>query len=158
MGGCYWDYFVPYESDVNAALQKLRDEVFRTKQYSSSGLMSEDSNADSESFDDENSESPATIEDLLQQEGESGTNSILDITHISQAPEFASVSLMPAQMLRKIFGTDKPTREMVEAKRGYPELTDDNPLLEEGWQGTFFTVYRGTEPDQIYFVGSSGDH
>jgi len=150
MGGCFWDYFVPYEDDVSAALGKLREDVFRKKEYVSSSDIEGDS--------DLGDETPATIEELLQRESESGTNSILDITHVSGEPEFAAVSPMPPEMLREIFGSDKPTREMVEAKRGEPELTDDNPLACEGWQGTYFTVYRGGTADEIYFVGSSGDH
>jgi hypothetical protein len=157
MGGCFWDYFVPYENDVGSALQKLRAEVFRTKQYSSAAITSEGIEEDPD-LEEEHSKPPATIEDLLTQEAESGTNSILDITHISVEPEFAAVIPMPLQMVQEIFGTDKPTREMVEAKRGDPELTDDNPLAYEGWQGTYFTVYRDGKPDEIYFVGSSGDH
>ena len=39
MGGCFWDYFVPYQDDVSAALQKLRNEVFRAGQYSSSNSL-----------------------------------------------------------------------------------------------------------------------
>jgi hypothetical protein len=150
MGGCFWDYFVPYEDDVSAALRKLREEVFRTKQYVSSNSLEDDSELDDEA--------PGTIEELLEQESESGTNSILDITHVSAEPEFAAVSPMPPEMLRQIFGSEQPTHEMVEAKRGLPELSDDNPLAYEGWQGAYFTVYRNGTPDEIYFVGSSGDH
>ena len=142
MGGAYWDYFVPYTNDINEALQRLREQVFREGSYSCS----------------DPDDKPETIEELLEQEGESGTNSILDITHVSDEPEFAAITPMPAESLLEIFGTEKPTHEMVESKRGHPELTDDNPLANEGWQGAYITVYRGGKPDEIYFVGSSGDH
>ena len=77
---------------------------------------------------------------------------------MSEEPEFAAVTPMSPERIREIFGTDQPTRQMVERKRGYPELTEDNPLANEGWQGAFFTVYADGEPLEIYFVGSSGDH
>ena len=64
---------------------------------------------------------------------------------------------MPVERIREIFGTDKPTRPMVEGKIGYPELADDDPVIMEGWQGYYFTVYRDGKPDEIFFVGSSGD-
>ncbi len=161
MGGCWWDYFVPYESDVEHALQSLREEVFRTGRYqhmtyefSAAAIASEPELADEESVTP-----PGSIEELLEQEAESGTNSILDITHISAKPEFASLCPMPVEQIRQIFGTEKPTRAMVEAKRSASyDLMDENSLINEGWMGAYFTVYKDESPHELYFVGSSGDH
>jgi hypothetical protein len=160
MGGCFWDYFVPYDDDVGTALQKLRNEVFRTGKYSHSRIDPSDEDLEElpDLAEEEPVKEPESIEELLEQEAENGTNSILDITHVSEEPEFSAVSPMPPERIYEIFGTEKPTREMVEGKRGYPELTDENPLANEGWRGAYFTVYRDGKPDEIYFVGSSGDH
>ncbi|MGN6556357.1 MAG: hypothetical protein ACTHLW_21810 [Verrucomicrobiota bacterium] len=105
----------------------------------------------------ETEKTPETIEELLEMRAESGTSSILDMTHVSEEPEFGAVCPMPVERVREIFGTDKPTRKMVESKVGYPELADDDPVIMEGWQGCYFTVYRDGKPHEIFFVGSSGD-
>lgn len=105
----------------------------------------------------EDEKKPETIEELLEMRAESGTSSILNITHVSDEPEFCAVSPMPVERVREIFGTDKPTRKMVESKVGCPELADDDPVIMEGWQGYYFTVYRDGRPHEIFFVGSSGD-
>ena len=33
MGASGWDYFVPYEADISAALQRLREDVFARGDY-----------------------------------------------------------------------------------------------------------------------------
>jgi hypothetical protein len=104
----------------------------------------------------EQANKPATIDELLEEQGESGTHSILDIQRVSDTPEFGAVSPMPAERLLKIFGTDKPTRKMVESKLGDVDLMED-PLVSERWHGVYFTVYRNDKPDEIFFIGTSGD-
>jgi len=102
------------------------------------------------------SKKPQTIEELLAEQGESGTHSILDIDRVSTGPEFGACTLMPTERLREIFGTDKPTRNMVENKLGNHELVED-PLVSQRWQGVYFIVYRDEERDEIFFMGTSGD-
>ena len=156
MGGRLWHYFVPHEDDVAAALDRLRAEEFRQGRYERFIPSAEDIEELPE-LAEEDSQKPDTIEELLSETAESGTSSILDITHISDEPEFGAISPMPAERIREIFGTDKPTRKMVESKIGYPELADDDPVIMEGWQGYFFTVYLDGKPHELFFVGSSGD-
>jgi hypothetical protein len=38
MGGQPWDYFVPYEPSVEAALEKLRQKVFASGQFNGGEL------------------------------------------------------------------------------------------------------------------------
>jgi hypothetical protein len=102
------------------------------------------------------SKKPRTIRALLKEQGESGTHSILDIERVAARPQSGAVSPMPAKRLKEIFGTDRPTHEMVEALRGACELFED-PLVVEGWQGVYFTVYRHGKPDELFFIGTSGD-
>ena len=174
MGGSLWHYFVPHDDDVGAALQRLREQVFREGTYErfipSSTTLKQfqekpgvvDPNAPlekqvqrqkGETFfqwvvrvqkladklggeapkpEPDYSKKPKTIDELLEEQGESGTHSILDIQHISDEPEFGAVAPMPAERLQEIFGTDKPTRTMVENKIEYPELADDDPVIMEG--------------------------
>jgi len=157
MGGRYWNYFVPYEDDVEAALQKLRAETFRSGQYSHCEPPSpEELEGDPELAEDYPTEQPQTIEELLEQEAEDGTNSIIDITHVADSREFGALVPMPAEVLRELFGTEKPTHEVVEQKR-YRELAE-HPLTCEKWEGVYFTIYRNGKPDEIFFAGCSGDH
>ena len=102
------------------------------------------------------SKKPRTIKALLKEQGESGTHSILDIERVAAHPQPGAVSPMPSRRLKEIFGTDKPTHEMVEAKRSGCELNED-PLVAERWQGVYFTVYRRDKPDELFFIGTSGD-
>lgn len=102
------------------------------------------------------SKKPRTIKALLKEQGESGTHSILDIERVAAQPQSGAISSMPAKRLKEIFGTDKPTHEMVEAQRGVRELFED-PLVVERWQGVYFTIYRHGKPDELFFVGTSGD-
>ena len=183
MGATTWNYFVRYEADAQAALQSLREKVFRDGEYES-GVVTPDQirsayeyliahTADPalarQQFEQamqqlrplmppEPSERPKakTIEELLEQTAENGTHSILDIQRISQAPDFAAVSPMPSDELVKVFGTDKPTRKMVEDKMGEYDLVE-HPLVSERWQGIYFVVYRDGKPDELFFMGTSGD-
>jgi hypothetical protein len=124
--------------------------VGAAEQFKSEVLKGEDGGDDEE-------EKPQTIDELLEMRAESGTSSILDITHISDEPEFGALCPMPPEHVRQLFGTNQPTRQMVESKIGLPELADDDEVIMEGWQGYYFTVYRDGRPHELFFVGSSGD-
>jgi hypothetical protein len=198
MGATTWDYFAPYDKDVGAALQRLREQVFREGRYERFTLPPEeldtfqgkpralDPNAppdqqmqmqEGETFfqwaarlqdfankmggvppkpEPESSTKPETIDELLEEQGESGTHSVLDIRGVSEEPEFGAVSPMPSEELEELFGTDKPTRKMVEDKSVDHSLVE-HPLVCEPWQGVYFTVYRDGRPDELFFIGTSGD-
>src|SRR5260221_771486 len=102
------------------------------------------------------SKRPETIDELLEEQGESGTHSILDIQRVSDEPEFGAVSAMPSEELEALFGIDRPTRKMVEDKLGDYDLVE-HPLVSERWQGVYFSVYRHGKPDALFFIGTSGD-
>ena len=198
MGATTWNYFTPYDDDAGAALQRLREQVFREGRYERFTLPPEELESfqekpgvvdpsaplekqmqmqEGETFlqwaariqkfadgigggtpktEPDYSKKPETIDELLEEQGESGTHSILDIQRVSDEPDFGAVSPMPTERLREIFGTDKPTRKMVESKQGDYELVED-PLVSERWQGVYFTVYRDSRPDELFFMGTSGD-
>jgi hypothetical protein len=99
---------------------------------------------------------PETIDKLLEMQGESGTHSIIDIERIALEPDFGSVTPMPVERLLKLFRTDKPTRRMVEEALERHDIWED-PLVSERWQGVFFTIYRDNKPDELLFIGTSGD-
>ena len=132
MGAEPWDYFVPYEADVQAALDKLRAREFRAGRYRGSELE------------------PATMEEALENMDADGTGSILDILQVADEPDFCSITPLPRDELVRLFGTDQPTRQQIEANLDFYED------IERG-QGVYVVVYKDDRPSEIFFGGYSYD-
>lgn len=147
MGGHPWFYFVEYEPDLNAALQKLREREFMAGRYNPA--------VDFPDFP-VGPRSPApgaqhdSIEEALEDSDADGTRSILDMERVGEVPDYGVVAPLPKEELMNLFGTDRPTREMVESS---DELFD---ALERG-QGVYVVVYEGGRPSEIFFAGYSFD-
>jgi hypothetical protein len=147
MGGHPWFYFVDYEADVSAALQRLREREFRAGRYNPAVWFPEFPVGP---------QSPApgalhgSIEEAVEEADADGTRSILDMERVSDEPDYNAVSPLPEEELLELFGTTQPTREMVE---GSEELFD---RLERG-QGVYVVVYGGGRPAEIFFAGYSFD-
>jgi hypothetical protein len=147
MGAEPWFYFVPYQSDINRALQDLRRREFEAGRYNPVIWMPP--------FPvDSNSPAPgarhASIEEAMEAADADGTRSILDMERISETPDDGAVVALPNEELIALFGTDKPTREMIE------DNDDLFEILERG-QGVYVIAYQDDEPSQIYFAGYSFD-
>ena len=147
MGGHAWFYYVEYEPDLNAALQKLREREFRAGRYNPAVWFPEFPVGP-------NSPSPGaqhgSIEEALEDSDADGTRSILDMERIGDVPDYGVVAPLPADELMELFGTDKPTREEIE---GSDELFE---RLERG-QGVYIVAYEGGRPSEIFFAGYSFD-
>jgi hypothetical protein len=100
---------------------------------------------------------PRTMEELeaLRCLSTSGTHSILDISQVSPTRADGAIYPLSGELLVPIFGTDRPTRSVVAEwqERDDPARYD----LYERWQGFYVTVYKDSEPDEIYIEGASGD-
>ena len=133
MGAEAWDYFVPYEADIQAALEKLREREFRAGRFHG------------------REHRPATIDEAREVADADGTRSILDIDRVGDEPDFGVVVPLPPERLVELFGTDRPTRAMVEGNHDFYEE------IERG-QGVYIVVYddRG-KPSEIFFAGYSYD-
>jgi hypothetical protein len=147
MGGHPWFYFVDYQSDINSALQSLRQREFNAGRYNPVMWFPP--------FPLEtNSPAPgakhASIEQAMEDADADGTRSILDMERVSNTPDYAAVSPLPSNDLVQFFGTDKPTRAMIEANDDFFEI------LERG-QGVYIIAYRDGEPSEIFFAGYSYD-
>jgi len=147
MGAEPWFYFVPYQPDINRALQDLRRREFEAGRYNPVMWMPP--------FPvDSNSPAPgrghASIEEAMEAADADGTRSILDMERISDTPDDGAVVALPKEELIALFGTDKPTREMIE------DNDDLFEMLERG-QGVYVIAYQDDEPSQIYFAGYSFD-
>ncbi len=140
-GASGWSYFVPYELNIKAVLERLRWDVFRKGNYYK--LRRE-----------QKAKSPDQA--LLLNDTE-GTHSIIDIQKVAPFPssscEFGTVCPLSAAALVELFGTEKPSRAQVDA------LAQDNRLLShfQRWSGVYVVVYEGSTPKWLYFAGYSGD-
>ncbi|MBH8573475.1 hypothetical protein I8752_10695 [Nostocaceae cyanobacterium CENA369] len=172
MGGKPWHYFVPHCTDINSALQVLREQEFCAGRYGFGALEHFFGNLENFDRDYINSEeSPeelieeygnvqAAIEAVLDEYGSEGTASILDMLGISLVPESSAVSPISRNDLLELFGTDKPTREMVESI-----LIEEQDLdaCEEFWssisrgEGRYIVLYTENQPVEIFFAGYSFD-
>jgi hypothetical protein len=166
MGASGWSYFVPYQPDIQAALDALRQQVFEAGAYYKPGdfmsfgfesgafdnLPNEMREAFRKRIEDERSQPPpATIEELFERNGESGTHSILDITGVTSSPDFGTASPLTQDKLVELFATERPNRSMVEAK------IDEVMNLRRRWEATYIIIYKNDKPDEIFFTGFSGD-
>jgi len=132
MGAEPWQYFVPYEQDTQAALEKLKEREFRAGRFRFS------------------EEHPTTIEEAREIADADGTGSILDIDGVGDEPDFGVVVPLSAEYLVELYGTAQPTHEMIEANLDFYED------IERG-QGIYIVVYKGGKPAEIFFAGYSYD-
>ena len=132
MGAEPWQYFVPYEQDTQAALEKLKEREFRAGRFRFS------------------EEHPTTIEEAREIADADGTGSILDIDQVGDEPDFGVVVPLSAENLVELYGTAQPTHEMIEANLDFYED------IERG-QGIYIVVYKGGKPAEIFFAGYSYD-
>jgi hypothetical protein len=132
MGAEPYEYTVPYEPDIQAALNKLRRRVFDSKEFNGA------------EFD------PPTPEAAFELTEADGTRSILDISRISDEPDFCCAAPLSPEELDRYFGTQKPTEVMV---RDRGDFWED---LERG-MARYVIIFEGEEPKGIYFAGYSFD-
>jgi hypothetical protein len=148
----YW-YFVPYEVDFNAALQKLRLREFQAGRYNPVTPF--------QIFPiDPSAPGPGALHDsidqVMEQVDESGTRSILDIAQVAGAPfdgsgmPFFTAFPLAATDVENLFGTSKPAREHVETNQ---RMWD---RIERG-SAVYTVIFDKGEPHEIFFGGYSFD-
>jgi hypothetical protein len=125
---------VPYEDDTAAALQKAREEVFRAGNYTRTGRKQ-----------------PQSIEEALEQAGEDGTNSVLDVTGVAKRRTTGAVAPLTRRMLMQLFGTERPSEK--DWWDNYFAVWD---ALERG-AGIVVVLYKDGQPDKLMFAGLSYD-
>lgn len=132
MGAEPYDYTVPYETDIQRALEKLRAQVFASRKFNGAEFE------------------PATPEEALEFAAEDGTRSILDIMQVSDEPDFCCAAPLSPAELQQYFGTDKPTRV---------DIDNSDDFWEDIERGhcRYVILHEGDEPKQIFFAGYSFD-
>jgi hypothetical protein len=148
MGASGWEYYVPYRSDLQAALDELRRRVLDDGDYWWAVPYEFGKSAR------EYPNRPRTEDELWADEAvqESGTHSILDVSHVvtaGDAPDFGTVQPVTEAEAVERLGVAKLTRSHVAALQS---------LAAERWSGRCAVLHDATgEPSEIYFWGSSGD-
>jgi hypothetical protein len=147
MGGHSWQYFVPYQPDIEQALQELRHQEFTAGRYNPvqrylASVITSESAAPGAGH--------ASIEAAVAAAGSEGTRSILDMRRIGRTAEDGIVTPLPRARLVELFGTAEPVREMVESNDDFYED------IERG-RGVYIVVYDEGAPSEICFAGYSYD-
>ncbi len=142
MGGHPWWYFVPHKSDIEAALQELREREFKAGRYNPAMRFPQfPLTPESPSLGPRH----ASIDKALVSSGEGGTRSILDMMTVSTTPDYNVVSPLRDNTLKKLFGTTQPTHEAIEES----DTLFEN--LERG-KGVYIIVYSEGVPSEILFL------
>ncbi len=148
MGGhAYW-YFVPYESNVQHALDVLRDREFKAGRYNPVIRFLKFGGPDF--FKQQPGAKHRSIDDALSASAEDGTRSILDISRVGEHPDYSVAAPVPAERLRELVGTERPTRAMLD------QADDLFESIDRG-QCVFVVVYEGDQPKELFFAGYSYD-
>ena len=132
MGAEPYEYTVPYEADIQSALDKLRANVFTQGDYRGAEM------------------NPSTPEEAVEMMDADGTASILDIERVSEEPDFCCAAPFSSDELIEFFGSEQPSRTEVEQS----DLFWDE--LERG-QARYVVAYENAAPAAIRFVGYSFD-
>ncbi|MDR3638481.1 MAG: hypothetical protein P4L84_32050 [Isosphaeraceae bacterium] len=143
MGAEPWFYCVPYQEDIEAALEALKQREFAAGNYR---MIDPD-------------DPPATIEEAVEQMDADGTGTVLDMIGVAdrpheidgESPNFCMVAPLAPEQLIALFGTEKPTREMIEGgDAGFWESIDRG-------LGIYIIAYDGDNPSELFFAGYSFD-
>ena len=147
MGGEPWYYFVAYQKDLQRALDELREREFRAGRYNPvvrfpQFPISGDAPGPGAGH--------RSIEAALEASDADGTRSILDMNRVGTDPDYGVVVQYPKESLVALYGTDKPTKDMVVGNMDF--LND----VERG-QGIYIVAYKDDKPAEIFFAGYSFD-
>lgn len=142
----YW-YYVPYQKDINRALQELRRREFEAGRYNPVVRFPKfpvDTRFASLGAQHE------SIEEAMAAADTDGTRSILDIESVEDERDFGVAAPLDEETLEAFFETREPAHEAIE---------ENMDFLEEIERGhcVYIIVYKDGQPDEIFFAGYSFD-
>jgi hypothetical protein len=174
MGAKPWNHFTPYQSDINSALQSLKEQEFRAGRYGFDYWVSEITavmrafripgmsvlnaglgvaqNVTKPSADElirRYGSVQAAIEALLEESAESGTQSVLDMVRVSSSPDTCTVCPLSEEDLQSIFQTLQPSHRMIEAIL----VTEEDVSNPEGWSLFWDCIGNGDGRYVIVYEG-----
>jgi hypothetical protein len=143
MGAEPWSYYVPYQEDLDAALDELKQREFSAGRYRNP--LEPDG-------------APGTIEEAIELCEADGTGSILDMLGVqetphepgAEVPHFSYVAPLSREQLIQYFGAEHPTHSKIASCY---DFFDD---IERG-EGIYVIVYENNRPNEIFFAGYSYD-
>ncbi len=91
-----------------------------------------------------------SIEEAFEDADADGTRSILDIQAIGEEPDFCVAAPLEETELQALYGTTRPTHEMLEENMNFLEDT-------ERGQCKYALAYKDGKPDEVLFAGYSFD-
>jgi hypothetical protein len=148
VGASGWDYYVPYQPDLQAALQELRRRVLDSGDYWWA-VPYEIGKSAADFPNRPKTEAELWAAEVVQ---ESGTHSILDMSRVvgaDEEPGFGTVQPVTEAEAVEQVGVATLTRAHVDALQ---------PLAEQRWSGRCAVLHDASgEPSEIYFWGASGD-
>lgn len=153
MGASGWEYVVPYQRDLGAALTALRHQVFEQSDYLKPDYAEEFGVPD-----------PDSVADLDQEPywefmGTCGTHSILDVRTVNPAEsdpeEFGTITPLSESEYVELFGVARPGRAeytpLANSERLHDYITGGR------WTGRAAVLWDNGTPAEIVFWGYSGD-
>ncbi|MEM9539200.1 MAG: hypothetical protein AAGA60_06765 [Cyanobacteria bacterium P01_E01_bin.42] len=177
MGSKPWHYFTPYQTDINAALQALKEQEFRAGRYGFDYMLSrlqedkiidrannsiEQQQPTADELIDLHGSLQAAIDAVVEESDIEGTLSILDMKSIAAQPTKCAVCLLSKQELQGIFKTTEPTRQTIESAL-LKEGIEDWESWERFWdsigriEGRYILVFENGQPKEIFWAGYSFD-
>lgn len=155
MGAEPWFYFTDYRSDISVALNELRQREFQSGRYYPA--ITSPSSAIFSNFPGRGPKHKS-IEEAVAAASANGTRSILDIKRIANEPDSGAVCCLPQQRLIDLFGTEKPSQEMIMKNliAGFKNGSDLFEKIDRG-QGIYLIVYQNESPSKVFFAGYSYD-
>jgi len=147
MGGHPYWYVVPYQTDIQAALEALRQREFRAGRYNPVIMFPPfpiDANAPAPGAEH------ASIAEAQEDADSDGTRSILDIERVADVDDFCTARPLSPEVIESLYGTSQPTRAMVEDNMDFLQE------VERG-KGVYLLLYSGGRPTEILFAGYSFD-
>ena len=137
-GSQLWEYCVPYQPDMNKVLAELKDREFKAGRFHGSELK------------------PKNFDAAIRNADAAGTRSIIDIEKVSPTRDLGAISAAPPDKLKALFGTDKPSRAMIEnaSKKMQHEFLVFLETYDRG-EGVYIIIYDGQRPSEVYIAGWS---
>jgi len=134
-----WRYTVPYQPDLQRALDELRNETFRRGAYLQPWLLQGPSPP------------PLDITEALARAGPAGTHSVLDVDRISLLRGEGRVWLAPPELRLRVFAALAPSTADIEGRRfGLVHGLDVG-------EGAVVVVHDSSgRPSHLLFEGLSG--
>ena len=135
MGGHFYYYFLPYQEDIESALQALRTQEFEAGRYNPALPFPFD-DWPSQTFGIASRKKHDSIQAAIEDSEADGTRSILDMERVGKHADYGVVVQLSSDSLNNLYKTDRPTHQMIMENMEFFEE------IERG-QGIYIVVYKG---------------